>query len=460
MEMRIRTATGFALALEARYRTDLPRMKLLDRLVEDVFVSDTKLWRIYQDQRDSVTARVLAILPQAVVSDEQVQLTEDDIAAYYRDHKDEFTRPARAFLSYVTVSRRPDATDSSAALVRAQDVRQEIVNGADFAAVAARESADSTTRESGGELGEVSRGQLVPPFEDAALDLRPGETSQPVLTRFGYHIIQLESKRANAYTARHILIPIEQQGDHLDAVDVRADSLDLLAAGQDDPTALDAVAADLGLPVLPAEPLLEGNEMLIGGEYVPTISLAAFELQLGQTSEVIETPLTYYLFRLDSLLPSGVAPLDEIRDVVARSAMNAEKWERARAIAQEIAEALQGGASLRSATAQHGMQARSLDPFTRLQPGPVVAGAPEVVGAAFGLPVGTAGGPYESETAIFFVEPTNRQTSDSTAFQRARIQIIMSSLRQHASILDRRREVLRAQQRAADAPFPVSPLGF
>ena len=190
---------------------------------------------------------------------------------------------------------------------------------------------------------------------------------------------------------------------------------------------------------------------------------------------MIEAPLTYYLFRLDSLLPTGVAPLDEIRDAVARSAMNAEKWERARAIANEIAEALRDGASLVSAAAQHGMQARSIDPFTRLQPSPPLAGAPHVVGAAFGLPVGAGGGPYESETAIFFIQPTKRQTSDSAAFReqidemrsqvlqqarQARIQVIMSSLRQHASILDRRREVLRAQQRAADTPFPVSPLGF
>ena len=50
---------NFALALEARYRTEIPRLKFYDRVTSDVYVSDAKLWRVYRDQHDSASAKVI-----------------------------------------------------------------------------------------------------------------------------------------------------------------------------------------------------------------------------------------------------------------------------------------------------------------------------------------------------------------------------------------------------------------
>ena len=67
--------------------------------------------------------------------------------------------------------------------------------GQDFAELAAKNSGDPGSKNNGGELGWMSEGQTVPPFEAAMKSLEPGELSELVETRFGYHIIKLQERR-------------------------------------------------------------------------------------------------------------------------------------------------------------------------------------------------------------------------------------------------------------------------
>ncbi len=76
-------------------------------------------------------------------------------------------------------------------LATANAVRQRLVNGEDFATVAAAVSTDTGTKTKGGDLGWFGKGVMVPEFEQAAFSLKIGEISQPVKSQFGYHIIQV-----------------------------------------------------------------------------------------------------------------------------------------------------------------------------------------------------------------------------------------------------------------------------
>ncbi len=126
--------------------------------------------------------------------------SDEEMRSYYDAHKAEFEEVrARHILIRAKGSPMPadpakkELTEEEA-LAKAQELRKKILDGADFAQVAAEESDDSS-KSKGGDLGFVHRGQLVPPFEQAAFALKVGEVSEPVKTPFGYHLIKVEEKK-------------------------------------------------------------------------------------------------------------------------------------------------------------------------------------------------------------------------------------------------------------------------
>jgi peptidyl-prolyl cis-trans isomerase D len=115
----------FLQSLEARYRQQIPQMKLVQYLTADLYVSDPKLWRIYRDQHESVTAAVLAIRPEQI-PDQDAPVLDAELQRYYEGHKADFKRPAVALLSYIAQPRQPYPEDSAAALARARQIRAQI----------------------------------------------------------------------------------------------------------------------------------------------------------------------------------------------------------------------------------------------------------------------------------------------------------------------------------------------
>jgi peptidyl-prolyl cis-trans isomerase SurA len=88
------------------------------------------------------------------------------------------------------------------AVARLAQFRQQIASGqANFETLARQHSQDGSARE-GGDLGWVSPGQFVPEFEQAMNALRPGEMSQPVVSRFGVHLIRLDERRQTELSER------------------------------------------------------------------------------------------------------------------------------------------------------------------------------------------------------------------------------------------------------------------
>lgn len=89
---------------------------------------------------------------------------------------------------------------------RLNELRERILRGEDFGEIARRYSEEPAAQQTGGELGYVGRGAMVPSFEGMAFRLKKGEISQPFESPFGFHIMQLLDRRGNEYNSRHILI--------------------------------------------------------------------------------------------------------------------------------------------------------------------------------------------------------------------------------------------------------------
>ncbi len=136
----------------------------------------------------------------------KVKITDAAIEKYYRENPDQFKKPETISASHILISTMPDpnatvkpdaaalAKLDSDAKAKAEKILVQLKQGADFGAIAEKESA-CDSKKNKGSLGEFQRGQMVPEFEKAAFALaKPGDLSAVVKTQFGYHIIKLDKK--------------------------------------------------------------------------------------------------------------------------------------------------------------------------------------------------------------------------------------------------------------------------
>ncbi len=119
-------------------------------------------------------------------------VSDEDVVKFYNEQKDRFLQPetveARHILIKVEVS--DDAKTKADKKAKIEDLRKQLVEGADFAKVALA-SSDCPSKERGGDLGSFPRGQMVKEFEDAAFNQATNAIGPVVETQFGYHIIQV-----------------------------------------------------------------------------------------------------------------------------------------------------------------------------------------------------------------------------------------------------------------------------
>ena len=225
-------------------------------------------------------------------------------------------RPAAISFRQIVIAPQPD----SAAKARARQLAESLVvvlrHGAKFADVAKQFSADSASREQGGELGWFRRGVMVKEFEDVAFRLRPGDISDPVPTDFGYHIIQVERVQPAEVLARHVLITptisaaqialARRAADSVHDALLRGASFDSLARRYGDPEE-GKVVPDLPLSQLPPD-----YQRAIGSDSVPGLK-PVFEI--GADSKRPK----FVVFELTKRLPEGELSFDEVKDRIRES---------------------------------------------------------------------------------------------------------------------------------------------
>jgi len=126
---------------------------------------------------------------------EDTAVTEEEMTDFYNENPAYFTEPERIHASHILVSLENKTTDEEKeeAMAKIKRIENELKNGADFAALAIKES-EGPSGPKGGDLGEFTRGQMVAAFEEIAFTLAPEKISGIVETQFGYHIIKVHER--------------------------------------------------------------------------------------------------------------------------------------------------------------------------------------------------------------------------------------------------------------------------
>ncbi|MEL7567179.1 MAG: peptidylprolyl isomerase [Dehalobacterium sp.] len=115
----------------------------------------------------------------------EISISEEETKNYFEENKESLAQQEQVQVRHILVENENTA----------KEVKEKLTAGEDFAEMAKAYSTDTGTKDSGGELGFIFRGQMVEEFEKAAFSLEVGKTSDPVKTEYGYHIINVEDKK-------------------------------------------------------------------------------------------------------------------------------------------------------------------------------------------------------------------------------------------------------------------------
>lgn len=233
-------------------------------------------------------------------------------------------------MSHILISfgQYPDEAAKAAAREEAQEVAARAQAGEDFAALAQQYSDDPGSQNRGGYLGYIKGGKLIYPFEKVAFAMNVGEVSDPVETRYGYHIIKVHNVRPDRgeRLCAHIFVIVPRDATPEVEAQKRAEAEaiynDLMAGADFAQTAReksnDQANASLGgeLP------------WCSSGDFVKEFEDAAFSLEVGQISQPVRSTYGYHIIKL--LDKRGVRSFDEMRNELTQRMARDERGDMAR----------------------------------------------------------------------------------------------------------------------------------
>ncbi len=338
---------------EAYIRSLLPRQKLNDEIVSGAVVTDMAVREEYIRQTGRAVAEYMGVLFSELGA--EFKPGEDEITAWYDSHADDFQADELGRAKVVRFAKEPSEADAGDVRSFILEIREEILSGSkDFTIAVTDYSEDANSIIRGGDLGRFDRTRMDPAFTEAAFSLEVGQLSDPVRTKFGYHLIEVteqdidDNGEVYEVTARHILLKIKPGQDTLDLIRESAEDFRGRVDGSSFTTTAEAEALDLVSPATFA-----------AGRDIPTIAMSlrggnwVFDAKSGEVSPVFENLGFFYVVLAEAAVPAGVRPLDEVRGQVTLAVTKDQKLTAAKAqLAPAVVEVQNGGTLAEVATAR------------------------------------------------------------------------------------------------------------
>lgn len=137
-----------------------------------------------------------------------VSVAKREVEEFYRQFKDSIpTQPEAVKLAHILLPIEPSQSVEDSVRGYVEELRRRILDGADFAVISSEYSTGGAGV-NGGDLGYLSRDDVVPEFARAAFNLSEGDISGVIRTQFGYHVIRCEGKRGDRLKLRHLLVEV------------------------------------------------------------------------------------------------------------------------------------------------------------------------------------------------------------------------------------------------------------
>lgn len=350
---------------------------------------------------------------------EKTTVSDDEIAAYYRDHGEDFNEPEKLIVEYIELTpktlekgitidepmvRQRFEEEQSAAqnrgaswhlahiliesdgddpVQRLSDIQEKILGGEDFATLAQTYSDDLGTAQLGGELGIFTQEELPEGFSQAIAKIEPGQISEPIETKSGVHLIKVLDKTEGPH------LVFEEERSRIET-DLRAemaeakiiDYLDRLKEETYNVDSLGPIAKNLGLELGVSQAFgRQGGEEAIA-RYPKVIEAAFGEdvLEHGFTSDMLELGDQHYaVIKVKQRIPPHRLSLDMVSAEISKALIHDKTAELARQASLNILQRLTDGEAIGVLADEAGRQWEAVTEVTRF----AQSGEPALTAAIF-----------------------------------------------------------------------------
>jgi len=297
------------------------------------------------------------------------QISDDDLRKQYNDNLDRYKVLDRVHVEHILLFTRGKNTEAQVAEVqkRAEDVLQELKKGGKFEDLAKKYSEDTQTKDKGGDLGWITKGQTVAAFEQAAFSTPKGSISGVVKTEYGFHILKILDKET-AHTRPfeevkpELMVNAKANKGDRDASDL-ADKVSK-AIRQSSKTSLDDLAKQFSFEISETAPVSATDPLLYFGN-APSVKDEMFRLRQGEVSMPLKTDRGYVILSLKSVVPPHPGTFEEERLKVTVDVKREKAVQLARSKADDLEKRVKGGEKFDVAAKSLGLEAKTSELIAR-----------------------------------------------------------------------------------------------
>jgi peptidyl-prolyl cis-trans isomerase D len=445
-------ATASDAEVEQAYKEQNTKVKFqyavlkLDDVSKSIKPTDTELKAFYDANKPRYTNSIpeKRQIKYFVLTDknfaDKVTVDPAEIQRAYSANQNAYRIPERVKVRHILIETPKPGADGKvdqkaidAARAKAQDVLKQIKATGDWEGLAKKYSGDPGSKDKGGELGWLNRGQTVAEFDKTAFAQNKGQISDPVQTSFGFHIIQTEDKEdAHLKPLAEVRPGIEEaiKQEKIKGMVSQA-STDAAAIAQKQ--GLDKAASKYGAQVVSSNPIGR-SDALPGIGPQPQLMDAIFSANEKAGPQVGQTPQSTVVFEVSKIDPARTPSFEEIKDRVTTEFKNQRAADILRRKTQEMADRAHAEHDLAKAAKEAGATVKTSDLVSRTQQVPDIGSMSGPAAAAFTMKQGEISGPLNlgaSQAVLQIVERQEPSASDAEfANQRDQLRERLASQKQ------------------------------
>jgi len=401
------------------------------RTYKNVKPSPEELETYYNENKENyktepkIKVRYVRFTPQDYMA--QVDVPEDEIRDYFDNNAEDFKTPKTVEARHILTKVDSEADDATVETARQKllEVLKKARAGDDFAELAKTYS-EGPSKDQGGFLGAFKKEEMVAPFSDKAFSMAVGEVSDPVRTRFGWHLIKVEKiNPASSQTLAEATDQIKNQLSREKAMALAYDAAEALYDAVFEGEDIEQVATEQKLKVQTTD--------FFGGQGPPEtgagrsqFATTAFTLKEMDISEIIDAGDSYYLLQPFDKQPARVPPMTDVKDKVSADWVKKRQDEKAREDAEALLAELKKGKAMSAVEKKHAAAPQTTGFFKRSEAIPGIGSEGDITQAAFELTEAKnlAEKIIKGQKGYYIIRLKNRQAPDPAGFEAQKDKIV------------------------------------